>query len=46
MAVIDGGRVGKGTVFTRMHGVVGRQVAFDAQIPRLPGLKAREEFAF
>jgi len=26
--------------------VVGRQVAFDAQIPRLPGLKAREEFAF
>jgi protein-L-isoaspartate(D-aspartate) O-methyltransferase len=46
VAVIDGGRVGKGTVFTRLHGVVGKQVVFDAQIPRLPGLKAREEFAF
>ena len=37
VAVIDDGRVGKGTVFTRLHGVIGRQVLFDAQIPRLPG---------
>jgi protein-L-isoaspartate(D-aspartate) O-methyltransferase len=46
VAVIDDGRVGKGTVFTRLHGVVGKQVAFDAQIPPLPGLKTRSEFAF
>jgi protein-L-isoaspartate(D-aspartate) O-methyltransferase len=46
VAVIDGGRVGKGTVFTRLHGVIGRQVLFDARIPRLPGLARRAEFAF
>ena len=46
VAVIDDGRVGKGTVFTRLHGVIGRQVMFDAQIPRLPGLARRVEFAF
>jgi protein-L-isoaspartate(D-aspartate) O-methyltransferase len=46
IAVIDDGRVGKGTVFTRLHGVIGRQVLFDARIPRLPGLVRRAEFAF
>ena len=46
VAVIDDGRVGKGTVFTRLHGVVGKQVVFDAQIPPLPGLRTRAEFAF
>ena len=46
VAVVDDGRVGKGTVFTRLHGVIGRQVVFDAQIPRLPGLARRVEFAF
>jgi protein-L-isoaspartate(D-aspartate) O-methyltransferase len=46
VAVIDDGRIGKGTLFSRLHGVVGRQVLFDAQIPRLPGLRRRVEFAF
>lgn len=46
VAVVDDGRVGKGCRFTRMHGVVGRQVLFDAQIPPLPGLKQPVEFAF
>lgn len=46
VAVIDDGRVGKLTVFTRLHGVIGRQVLFDARIPRLPGLASRVEFAF
>jgi protein-L-isoaspartate(D-aspartate) O-methyltransferase len=46
VAVIDDGRVGKLTVFTRLHGVIGRQVLFDARIPRLAGLERRAEFAF
>jgi protein-L-isoaspartate(D-aspartate) O-methyltransferase len=46
VAVIDDGRVGKGTVLTRLHGVIGRQVLFDARIPPLPGLARRAEFAF
>jgi protein-L-isoaspartate(D-aspartate) O-methyltransferase len=46
VAVVDDGRVGKGTVFTRLHGVIGRQVLFDAGIPRLPGVARRAEFAF
>ena len=46
VAVIDDGRIGKGTLFTRLHGVIGSQVMFDAQIPRLPGLPQRVEFAF
>lgn len=46
VAVIDDGRVGKLTVFTRLHGVIGRQVLFDARIPRLAGLARRAEFAF
>jgi protein-L-isoaspartate(D-aspartate) O-methyltransferase len=46
VAVVDDGRVGKGTVFVRLHGVIGQQVAFDARIPRLPGLVRRVEFAF
>jgi protein-L-isoaspartate(D-aspartate) O-methyltransferase len=46
VAVIDGGRVGKGTLFSRLHGVVGRRVLFDAQIPPLPGLKPSEAFTF
>ena len=45
VTVIDDGRVGKGTVFTRLHGVIGRQVVFDAHIPRLAGLRQRVEFA-
>jgi protein-L-isoaspartate(D-aspartate) O-methyltransferase len=46
VAVIDDRRIGKGTLFTRLHGVVGRQVLFDASIPRLAGLTERVEFAF
>lgn len=46
VAVVDDGRIGKGTLFSRLHGVIGRQVVFDAQIPRLPGLPRRVEFAF
>lgn len=46
VAVIDDGRVGKGCLFTRLHGVVGKRVLFDAQIPALPGLPEPAEFAF
>jgi protein-L-isoaspartate(D-aspartate) O-methyltransferase len=46
VAVIDGGRVGKGTLFSRRHGVIGRRVLFDAQIPPLPGVKPSEAFTF
>jgi protein-L-isoaspartate(D-aspartate) O-methyltransferase len=45
VAVIDDGRIGKGTVFTRLHGVVGRRVQFDAQIPGLPGFESAVRFA-
>jgi protein-L-isoaspartate(D-aspartate) O-methyltransferase len=45
VAVIDDGRIGKGTVFTRLHGVVGSRVLFDAQIPGLPGLEKAARFA-
>jgi protein-L-isoaspartate(D-aspartate) O-methyltransferase len=46
VAVIDHGRVGKGTVFTRLHGVVGRRILFDASTPRLPGWADEPAFAF
>jgi protein-L-isoaspartate(D-aspartate) O-methyltransferase len=46
VAVIDDGRVGKLTVFTRLHGVIGRQVLFDANISRMAGLTKGAEFAF
>lgn len=46
VAVIDHGHVGKGTLFTRLHGVVGQRILFDAQIPGLPGVKANTEFTF
>ena len=45
VAVIDDGRIGKGTVFTRLHGVVGSRVLFDAQIPGLPGFEKAARFA-
>lgn len=46
VAVTETGRVGKGTLFTRLHGVVGRRVLFDAQIPRLRGVRGDTEFTF
>jgi protein-L-isoaspartate(D-aspartate) O-methyltransferase len=45
VAVIDDGRIGKGTVFTRLHEVVGSRVQFDAQIPGLPGFEKAAGFA-
>jgi protein-L-isoaspartate(D-aspartate) O-methyltransferase len=46
VAVLDQGRVGKGTVFTRIHGAFGSRVVFDAAIPPLPGLQRTPAFAF
>jgi protein-L-isoaspartate(D-aspartate) O-methyltransferase len=46
MAVIDDGRIGRATLFTRLHGVVGQREMFDAQIPPCPGLVSSPGFAF
>lgn len=46
VAVVARRRVGRGVLFTRLHGVVGRRTLFDAQIPRLPGVPTPETFAF
>lgn len=46
VAVVAGERVGRGVLFTRMHGVIGRRTLFDAQIARLAGVKKTAAFAF
>jgi protein-L-isoaspartate(D-aspartate) O-methyltransferase len=46
VAVIDDGRIGKATVLTRLHGVVGQREVCDAQTPPCPGLVASPGFAF
>ena len=46
VAVLEHGRIGKGTLFTRLHGAIGRRVLFDATIPPLPGARRPVEFAF
>jgi protein-L-isoaspartate(D-aspartate) O-methyltransferase len=46
VAVIDDGRIGKATVFTKLHGVVGQREVCDAQTPPWPGLELRPRFAF
>ena len=46
VAVLDDGRIGKATLFTKLHGVVGQREMFDAQIPPCPGLVASPGFAF
>ncbi len=46
IAVVDDGRVGKGTLFVRVRGVVGRRVLFDAQTPELDGLRDEPAFTF
>lgn len=46
VAVLDQGRVGKGTVFTRVHGMVGSRIVFDTAVPRLPGVERPPAFAF
>jgi protein-L-isoaspartate(D-aspartate) O-methyltransferase len=46
VAVVAGERVGRGVLFTRLHGIIGRRTLFDARIPRLPGVPAPKTFAF
>ena len=46
VAVIDDGRIGKATLFTKLHGVVGQREVCDAQIPPCPGLVSSPGFAF
>jgi protein-L-isoaspartate(D-aspartate) O-methyltransferase len=46
VAVVANERVGRGVLFTRLHGVIGQRTLFDAQIPRLPGVVREPEFAF
>ncbi len=46
VAVIDDGRIGKATVFTKLHGVLGQREIGDAQTPPCPGLQPRPQFAF
>jgi protein-L-isoaspartate(D-aspartate) O-methyltransferase len=45
-AVIDDGRIGKATLFIKLHGVVGQREVGDAQTPPCPGLEPRPGFAF
>jgi protein-L-isoaspartate(D-aspartate) O-methyltransferase len=46
VAVLDDGRIGKATLFTKLHGVVGRREICDAQTPPCPGLQPSPQFAF
>ena len=46
VAVVDDGRVGRGTLFTRRHGVVGHRALFDGRVPRLSGWRDTPAFAF
>jgi protein-L-isoaspartate(D-aspartate) O-methyltransferase len=46
VAVMANERVGRGVLFTRLHGVIGQRTLFDAQLPRLPGVVREPEFAF
>jgi protein-L-isoaspartate(D-aspartate) O-methyltransferase len=46
VAVIDDGRIGNATVFTKLHGVVGQREVCDAQTPPWPGVDPRPRFAF
>lgn len=46
VAVVEGERVGRVVLFTRLHGAVGQRTLFDAQIPRLAGAKRVSAFAF
>jgi protein-L-isoaspartate(D-aspartate) O-methyltransferase len=46
VAVVANERIGRGVLFTRLHGVIGQRTLFDAQIPRLPGVAREPEFAF
>jgi protein-L-isoaspartate(D-aspartate) O-methyltransferase len=46
VAVIDDGRIGKATLFTKLHGVVGQREVCDAQTPPCPGLEPNPHFSF
>ena len=46
VAVIDDSRIGKATLFIKLHGVVGRREVCDAQTPPCPGLEPSPRFAF
>jgi protein-L-isoaspartate(D-aspartate) O-methyltransferase len=46
VAVIAGERVGRGVLFTRLHGVIGQRTLFDAKVPPLAGAMRKAEFAF
>ena len=46
LAVVEDGRVGKGTLYTRHQGAIGHRVMFDAQLPPLPGQIHQPDFAF
>ena len=46
VAVVAGERVGRGVLFTRLHGVIGQRTLFDARIPPLAGVVRETEFAF
>lgn len=46
VAVVDRGRGGKATRFTKLHGVVGEQVICDARIPPCAGMASQPGFAF
>jgi protein-L-isoaspartate(D-aspartate) O-methyltransferase len=46
VAVIDDGRIGKATLFAKVHGVVGHREVCDAQTPPCPGLAPSPRFAF
>jgi protein-L-isoaspartate(D-aspartate) O-methyltransferase len=45
-AVIDDGRIGKVTLFTKLHGVVGQRDVCDAQTPPCRGFEPRPRFVF
>jgi len=45
VAVVEGERVGRGVLFTRLHGVIGQRTLFDAQIPPLAGTTRDTAFA-
>jgi protein-L-isoaspartate(D-aspartate) O-methyltransferase len=46
VAVIDDDRIGKATLFTKLHGVVGQREVCDAQTPPCPGLEPNPHFSF
>lgn len=46
VALIDDGRVGKGTIWSRVGSALGHKVLFDASTPPLPGIRVTPGFVF